>query len=72
LGVKFGLEDLDTNKDGAISTEEAQAQAELAKDFKALDQNQDGKLDAAEFAQFETAQALEQQAMPDAPAPMAK
>lgn len=53
-------EDLDTNKDGVISAEEAQANPDLAAKFKDLDKNQDSQLDAAEFAQFEMAPAPEQ------------
>ncbi len=73
-GVLFAgaaLEDLDANKYGTISADEAKAQPELAKSFDALDQNKDGKLSAAEFAQFEMAPAIEQQVeqvMPETPA----
>ncbi len=54
-------EDLDANKDGVISAEEAQADPELAGKFKDLDKNQDNQLDAAEFAQFEMTPAPERQ-----------
>lgn len=53
-------EDLDANKDGVISAEEAQANPELAAKFRDLDKNQDNQLDAAEFAQFEMAPVEEQ------------
>ncbi len=66
------LGDLDADKDGVISAEEAQAKPELAKDFQALDKNQDGRLDAAEFARFEMAPAAEQLMQPDASASGAK
>ncbi len=66
------LGDLDADKDGVISAEEAQAKPELAKDFQALDKNQDGRLDAAEFAQFEMAPAAEQLMQPDVSASGAK
>ncbi len=45
-------EELDADKDGVISAEEAQADPKLAGRFKDLDKNQDDRLDAAEFAQF--------------------
>jgi len=47
------FEKLDTNHDGKISQEEAQADPELAKKFASLDKNNNGELDQAEFAQFE-------------------
>lgn len=65
LFAASALEDLDANKDGSISAEEAQAQADLAKDFNLLDRNQDGKLDAAEFAQFEAIPATDEEKMPE-------
>src|SRR5699024_7210589 len=40
---------LDTDQDGYISKEEAQASDALALHFDQLDQNKDGKLDATEF-----------------------
>ncbi len=52
----MGLADLDADKDGVISAEEAQANPELAKSFESVDENKDGKIDAAEFAQFEAIQ----------------
>ena len=50
------FEKLDTNHDGKISQEEAQANPELAKQFASLDKNNNGELDQAEFAQFEAQQ----------------
>lgn len=51
-----GMSALDTNQDGVISAEEAQANPDLAKSFESIDENKDGKIDAAEFAQFEAIQ----------------
>lgn len=45
---------LDTNKDGKITREEAQAQTALNGEFERLDANADGQLEQSEFAQFET------------------
>ncbi len=53
-------QELDADKDGVISAEEAQADPELAGKFKELDKNQDNRLDAAEFARFEMTPAPEQ------------
>jgi len=72
-GVLFAasaLEDLDANKDGVISAEEAQVRADLAKDFNLLDRNQDGKLDAAEFAQFEAIPASAEETTSEIPGEM--
>ncbi len=60
------LNDLDANKDGLISAEEAKAKPELAKGFSELDKNQDGQLDSAEFAQFEMEPVTEQLMQPEA------
>ena len=45
---------LDTNKDGKISQEEAKKNANLAEKFDRADSNKDKVLDAGEFARFET------------------
>ncbi|MCU7814111.1 MAG: EF-hand domain-containing protein [Candidatus Thiodiazotropha sp. (ex Rostrolucina anterorostrata)] len=45
---------LDSNADGAISSEEATANEALYKGWEAADANQDGLVDAAEFSAFET------------------
>lgn len=45
---------LDTDKDGTLSKREASANKELMEQWDTLDVNQDGKLDEAEFAQFES------------------
>lgn len=46
---------LDKNKDGYISNDEAQNMPELAGQWSAVDSNQDGKIDQSEFASFEIA-----------------
>jgi Ca2+-binding EF-hand superfamily protein len=50
---KVSFQDLDTNRDGQISLEEAKKAPEISKKFVQADTNQDGKLDAAEFAALE-------------------
>ncbi len=45
--------DLDVDKDGAISHEEATALPGLSSKWTELDTNADGKLDKAEFAKLE-------------------
>jgi hypothetical protein len=53
-GAKFG--DVDANKDGAVSIEEATS-AGLSEDkAKAADANGDGQLDVVEFSALETAE----------------
>jgi hypothetical protein len=44
---------IDRNRDGKITKGEAQADAELARRFRALDTDNSGKLDSGEFARFE-------------------
>lgn len=44
---------LDANKDGKISQEEAKKNASLAKKFESVDSNHDQTLDEGEFARFE-------------------
>lgn len=51
---------VDRNHDGRITRAEAQADADLARQFRALDTDNSGKLDSGEFARFEA---------DDAPAP---
>ena len=43
------FEQVDTNRDGAISREEASAFSALETGFERVDANRDGKLDAEEF-----------------------
>ena len=45
---------LDSNADGAISSEEATASEALYKGWESADANQDGQVDAAEFSAFES------------------
>jgi|GEM_PF-1058585 len=45
---------LDTNKDGKISLEEAKKYPKLAEKYDHADSNHDKALDAGEFARFET------------------
>jgi len=45
---------LDTNKDGKISQEEAKHNADLAGKFDSVDDNHDKTIDEGEFARFET------------------
>jgi Ca2+-binding EF-hand superfamily protein len=52
---------LDTNGDGAISSEEATASEALYKGYESADANQDGQVDAAEFSAFETGSSTEGQ-----------
>ena len=49
------FQDLDTNRDGQITLDEAKKSPELKSNFTQADANKDGKLDAAEFAALETA-----------------
>lgn len=44
---------LDTNKDGKITQEEAKKNASLAKKFDSVDTNHDQAVDEGEFARFE-------------------
>lgn len=54
---KTSFEQLDANHDGQISRDEAKKSPEVSKKFVQADTNQDGKLDAAEFAALEAAPA---------------
>ena len=47
------FQDLDKNHDGQISLDEAKKSTEVKDRFTEADVNQDGKLDAAEFAALE-------------------
>lgn len=48
------FQDLDTNRDGQITLDEAKKSPEVKARFTQADANKDGKLDAAEFAAIET------------------
>jgi len=50
---KATFQDLDTNRDGQISLDEAKKAPEVSKGFVRADTNKDGKLDAAEFSALE-------------------
>lgn len=52
---KASFQELDANRDGQISRDEAKKSPEVSKKFVQADTNQDGKLDAAEFAALEAA-----------------
>lgn len=52
IGSEVTFEQLDTNRDGAISVTEADAAPALARGFSSLDANRDGKLTPAEFADW--------------------
>jgi hypothetical protein len=47
------FQDLDTNRDGQISREEAKKSPIVEKKFGQVDANRDGQLDMAEFAALE-------------------
>jgi hypothetical protein len=47
------IERVDRNRDGKITKAEAKSDNELARQFGALDTNNSGELDSAEFARFE-------------------
>lgn len=48
------FQDLDTNRDGQITLDEAKKSPDVKARFTQADANKDGKLDAAEFAAIET------------------
>jgi hypothetical protein len=50
---KVTFQDLDTNRDGQITLDEANKSPEAKIKFTQADANKDGKLDAAEFAALE-------------------
>ncbi len=51
--TSISFEDLDVNKDGFVSKDEAKVMSDLADNMDQYDQNQDQQLDSSEFAQFE-------------------
>ncbi len=50
---KATFQDLDTNRDGQITLDEANKSPEVKNKFTQADANKDGKLDAAEFSALE-------------------
>lgn len=48
------FQNLDSNRDGQITLDEAKKSPEVKAKFTQADANMDGKLDAAEFAAIET------------------
>lgn len=53
-GGAASFQDLDANRDGQITLDEAKKSPEVKSKFTQADANKDGKLDAAEFAALET------------------
>lgn len=49
---------LDTNKDGYITTEEAQARSDLVVNWSRIDKDNDAQLNQAEFSAFERAKGV--------------
>jgi Ca2+-binding EF-hand superfamily protein len=52
-GGGLSFQELDTNRDGQITLDEAKKAPELKANFTQADTNKDGKLDAAEFSALE-------------------
>ena len=50
--VEETFKSFDTNNDGKLSQDEAEADIDLASDFDDIDLNHDGQLDLAEFTKF--------------------
>ncbi len=50
---EYGFQNMDRNKDGYVSREEASEHDELAQKWDEADTNHDGKLDESEFSAFE-------------------
>ena len=53
-GSSTGFNTIDTNLDGYISSQEAEANGKLNTQWKKLDMDNNGKLDKSEFSAFET------------------
>jgi hypothetical protein len=54
LAVGATFDELDTNQDGQVSTDEAAKDVELKKAWSSVDQDANGAIDRAEFSAFET------------------
>lgn len=52
------FEALDTNNDGSVSRQEAQARSDVVVNWRRIDQNDDGQLDVVEFSAFERARGV--------------
>lgn len=52
-GGAASFQELDSNRDGVITLDEAKKSPELKANFTQADTNKDGKLDAAEFSALE-------------------
>ncbi|MHB1141552.1 MAG: hypothetical protein ACYC1T_07340 [Sulfuricaulis sp.] len=52
-GGAASFQELDTNRDGQITLDEAKKSPDLKANFTQADANKDGKLDAAEFSALE-------------------
>lgn len=50
---EYGFNDIDRDKDGFISQEEAREHESLAEDWESADADRDGKLSESEFSAFE-------------------
>lgn len=57
VGVDFGT--LDANQDGTLSADEAASDLELSKNWSAIDTDENGVIDEAEFSAFESMQGTE-------------
>jgi len=51
--VQESFNKLDSNQDGYISQQEAQADKQLTEDWSKVDTNKDGKIEESEFSAFE-------------------
>lgn len=56
LATSASFEQLDANKDGQVSADEAGKDLELTKMWSTVDTNQDGAIDRTEFSAFENLQ----------------
>jgi hypothetical protein len=64
------FQSLDKNHDGAVSKSEAKSDPTVAKNWKQIDINKDGRIDSAEFSAFEAHQPSTSQHMGESqPAP---